>query len=220
MNAGASKLVNGKGQSVPRSQEPIAQGPHAVRTYNSKLHCYYMRILPGGSYATAAPDEVIVTILGSCVAACIRNPRTGFGGMNHFMLPEHETGEWSGVSASLRYGNYAMEALVNTVLKSGCKRQDLEIKLFGGSNLYDGVSLIGKKNAEFTLKYLEKEGLRVAAHDFGGSRGRRIHYSPATGRVHRLLLRHNVDESVVQAERKYISHLAHSEIEGDIELFD
>jgi chemotaxis protein CheD len=191
-----------------------------VRTYNRKRRDYQVRLLPGGSYATAARDEVIVTVLGSCVAACIRDPATGFGGMNHFMLPENETGDWNGVSAALRYGNHAMESLINSVLKSGCSRQELEIKLFGGANLYQGVTLVGEKNAEFTRVYLQKEELAVTAADLGGPWGRRIHYSPATGNVQRLLLKHKLGATVLKAEQKYVSDLNHADIEGGIELFE
>jgi chemotaxis protein CheD len=200
--------------------ETVNHGPKVVRTYNRKRRDYQVRLLPGGSYATAAHDEVIVTVLGSCVAACIRDPRTGFGGMNHFMLPENETGDWNGVSASLRYGNHAMESLINTVLKSGCTRQDLEIKLFGGANLNQAVTLVGEKNAEFTRVYLKKEELSVAAEDLGGQWGRRIHYSPATGNVQRLLLKHKLDATVVKAEQEYVSDLHHADIDGGIELFE
>ncbi|CTQ52054.1 Chemoreceptor glutamine deamidase CheD [Roseibium album] len=206
--------------SVQPGHETVNHGPQVVRTYNRKRRDYQVRLLPGGSYATAARDEVIVTVLGSCVAACIRDPATGFGGMNHFMLPENETGDWNGVSAALRYGNHAMESLINSVLKSGCSRQKLEIKLFGGANLYQGVTLVGEKNAEFTRAYLQKEELAVAAADLGGPWGRRIHYSPATGNVQRLLLKHKLDATVLKAERDYVSELNHADIEGGIELFE
>lgn len=201
-------------------QETVNNGRQVVRTYNRKRHDYQVRLLPGGSYITAARDEVIVTVLGSCVAACIRDPNSGFGGMNHFMLPENESGDWNGVSASLRYGNHAMESLINSVLKSGCAREDLEIKLFGGANLYEGVTLVGEKNAEFTRNYLIKESLAVEAEDLGGPWGRRIHYQPATGRVRRLLLKHKLDATVVKAERKYETDLHRASIDGGIELFE
>ncbi len=208
-----------EGTAAAPQPDPALKPSQAVRSYDRKLHKYAVRLLPGTSYTTSASDEVIVTILGSCVAACIRNPYSGFGGMNHFMLPEHDTGDWNGISSSLRYGNHAMEALINAVLKSGCDRCDLEIKLFGGANLYRGVALVGEKNAEFARSYLKREGLRIAAEDLGGPRGRRIHYEPATGRVQRLLLKQNVEKRVVNAECSYISNLRKAEIDGEIELF-
>lgn len=179
-----------------------------------------VRLLPGDYYVTGAADEMIVTVLGSCVAACIRNPRTGYGGMNHFMLPESESGDWNGVSASLRYGNHAMEALINEILKSGCARYELEIKLFGGSNLSAGPAMVGDKNAAFARHYLAVEGLRVAAHDLGGMVGRRIHYFPSTGAVSRVLLKRGKETVIVQEEQKYESALHSTPIDGSIELFE
>lgn len=195
------------------------RGPEAVRAFDRKTGMHLVRVLPGATYSTGAADEIVVTILGSCVAACVRNPLNGFGGMNHFMLPENDSCDWNGVSSALRYGNYAMEALINTVLKSGCGRRDLEIKLFGGANLNRSPTLVGTKNSEFARQYLEREGMKVAVEDLGGSRGRRILYSPQTGRVQRLLLKPTVEKSVVNAERSYGNQLRHAPAEDDIELF-
>lgn len=212
------------GRARTSSSEVVAidaRAPETVQTFNLKLQKYTTRVLPGVSYTTEASNEIIVTILGSCVAACIRNPFTGFGGMNHFMLPESDGHDWNGVTAALRYGNHAMEALINQVLASGCARQDLEVKLFGGANLHQGVTMVGKKNAEFARNYLEREGLRAAAADLGGEHGRRIHYDPSTGKVHRLFLKGNADRTVVQAERSYKVHLNEAPVEaGEVELFD
>ncbi len=182
---------------------------------------FLTRLLPGETHATGNPKEIIVTILGSCVSACIRDPATGWGGMNHFMLPESETGIWGdGVSAAARYGNFAMEALINEVLKSGCPRAALEIKLFGGANFTEGPSMIGKKNADFVLRYLANEGLRVVAADLGGSRGRRICYHPASGKVGRLFLVGTSEKRAGQEERRYGAGLRTAPVEGSVELFD
>jgi len=180
-----------------------------------------IRILPGEAHATGDAGEILVTVLGSCVSACIRDPATGWGGMNHFMLPESETGRWSDeVSAAMRYGNFAMEALINEVLKHGCSRNTLEIKLFGGANFTAGPSMIGKKNSDFALAYLKNEGLRVAAADLGGGYGRRIHYHPATGKVARLFLKGTGEMSVVEEERRYGAALKEAPVDGGIQLFD
>ncbi len=126
----------------------MAHGLHKKKTeertgkagiYLEHFGAHAVRVLPGETYTTSRKDEAIVTILGSCVSACIRNPRTGMGGMNHFMLPESATGQWGEeLSAAMRYGNFAMEALINAILKSGCARAELEIKLFGGANFSVG----------------------------------------------------------------------------------
>jgi chemotaxis protein CheD len=175
-----------------------------------------VRVLPGEAYVTARSSEMIITILGSCVAACVRNPATGFGGLNHFMLPESDSGFWNGASAALRYGNYAMEVLINEVLKSGCRRQDLEIKLFGGADLTDGPTLIGSSNVSFVLDYLRAEELAIASTDLGGSCGRRIHYHPSTGVVHRLLLGTAVHPAFIEEEHSFKNRLARTKVEGDL----
>ncbi len=176
--------------------------------------------MPGETYATDNPREVIITVLGSCVAACIRDPVTGWGGMNHFMLPESRSGIWGDcISCSLRYGNFAMEALINDVLKSGCPRERLEIKLFGGAN-FGGIR-VGTNNADFALRYLANEGMRVIAEDLGGPHGRRIHYHPASGKVGRLLLLGTAERRAIDEERLYGKALKERPCEEvSIEFFD
>ncbi len=190
--------------------------------YLQEFGAHAVRILPGETYTTARKDEAIITVLGSCVAACIRDPRSGLGGMNHFMLPESATGQWGEeLSAAMRYGNFAMEALINAVLKSGCTRRDLEIKLFGGASFTSGPSMIGQKNGDFALRYLKEEGLRVVASDLGGVFGRRIHYHPATGKVARLFLRGAGKDQVAAEERRYGAELRRKPVDGgDVQLFD
>lgn len=215
-------MMPGAGQ--PKPTEPSAAEAHPVRQAAVHPHDWRrgapaIRVLPGEAYVTSRADETIVTVLGSCVAACIRNPSTGFGGLNHFMLPESESGIWNGASAALRYGNHAMEVLINEVLKSGCRRQDLEIKLFGGADLTDGPTLIGSSNVSFVLDYLNAEGLVIASADLGGCYGRRIHYHPSTGVVHRLLLGTAVHPSFIEEEHSFKDRLARTKVEGEIDLF-
>jgi chemotaxis protein CheD len=193
---------------------------HGRKLFDQRFNTYMVRVLPGDYYVTGARDETIVTVLGSCVAACIRNPYTGFGGMNHFMLPESESGSWNGVSSALRYGNFAMEALINEVLKSGCRRVDLEIKLFGGASMGIGQSQVGNLNGAFARDYLASEGLFLSSSDLGGSHGRRIHYCPATGKVQRRLLHDQNERQIVAEEDRYGKILRTKNIEGDIELFE
>lgn len=209
------------GQPKPTElrESHAARRQQATHTHDWRRGMQAVRVLPGEAYVTARVDEMIVTVLGSCVAACIRNPATGFGGLNHFMLPESDSGIWNGASAALRYGNYAMEVLINEVLKSGCERRDLEIKLFGGADLTDGPTLIGSSNVSFVLDYLEAEGLVVASADLGGSYGRRIHYNPSTGVVHRLLLGTATHPDFVDEEHSFKDRLARTKVEGEVDLF-
>lgn len=179
-----------------------------------------VRVLPGDYYVTGEPGVTIVTILGSCVAACVRDPFSGFGGLNHFMLPEGENGEWNGIGAAFRYGNFAMEALINAVLKSGCARQNLEVKLFGGASLLGSANGVGHKNCLFARRYLEMEGIPLSGADLGGEYGRRIQYDPATGKVQRLMLKSREDAAMLSDETRYASSLRQTSVAGDIDLFD
>ena len=200
----------------------ITHTRHLARTRitDTRLGDNNVRVQPGEYFVSSDPSTVIITVLGSCVAACIRNPLTGFGGMNHFMLPESEDGHWGGVSSQMRYGNHAMENLINEVLKSGCNRNDLEIKLFGGANMYVGGTAVGTQNIRFVQAYLNNEGLELSNSDLGGNNGRRIHYWPATGKVQRRLLTVKQDSSVSRSETSYRSQLVARPVEGDIELFE
>ncbi|WP_370675876.1 chemoreceptor glutamine deamidase CheD [Pleomorphomonas sp. PLEO] len=214
--------MRGAGQTKPTELPESDAGPcrqTAGHAYNLRRGTQAVRVLPGEAYVTGHTDEMIVTVLGSCVAACVRNPATGFGGLNHFMLPESDSGIWNGASAALRYGNYAMEVLINEVLKSGCRRRDLEIKLFGGADLTDGTTLIGSSNVSFVLDYLKAENLAIASADLGGGYGRRIHYTPSTGVVHRLLLGTSVHPAFVEEEHSFKDRLAKTKVEGEVDLF-
>lgn len=138
------------------------------RFFDAANNAWMVKVFPGEFYTTNKADEVLVTILGSCVSACIRDPRLGIGGMNHFMLAEGEAQSWGGDAKSTRYGNFAMEKLVNELIKAGASRNSLEIKVFGGGNVTDTRNAIGTQNAQFVLKYLESEGLNAVAQDLGG----------------------------------------------------
>lgn len=190
------------------------------RFFDAANGAWMVKVFPGEFYTTNKSDEVLVTILGSCVSACIRDPRLGIGGMNHFMLAEGEAQSWGGDSKSTRYGNFAMEKLVNELIKAGASRNSLEIKVFGGGNVTDTRNAIGTQNAEFVLKYLDSEGLSCAAQDLGGIYPRRIHYYPATGRVVRRILAGTENSSVAKQENEYAGRLSSRKVAGDIELFE
>ena len=134
----------------------------------------------GEHHVTADPDVMLTTILGSCVALCLRDPRTGIGGMNHFLLPE---GAGAGTDAGRRYGAYAMELLINDCLKMGARRDRLEAKLFGGGRMFDTLRDVGAANADFAEKFMRDEGIAVVGGSLRGSGGRRVQYWPATGRA-------------------------------------
>lgn len=189
------------------------------RFFDNTAGAWMVKVFPGEYYVTGNTDEVLLTVLGSCVAACIRDAKAGVGGMNHFMLPQHKSGAWGGDMKSTRFGNFAMEKLINELIKAGCSRDRMEIKLFGGGNVTDTTNAVGTENAEFVLRYLEAEGLPYAAKDLGGILPRRIQYYPATGRVVRRLLGTGDRYAVDQAENDYGRRLLKQQPAGDIQLF-
>src|SRR5579863_1151685 len=140
-----------------------------------------IHIVQGEYRVSTDPDTVVSTLLGSCVAACIRDPVAGIGGMNHFLLPGEDVRSHN--AEAERYGDYLMELLINGLMKQGANRDRLEAKLFGGARMMGGLSDIGKKNAEFAQGYLEHEGITVVGRDLGGNRGRRLQYWPVSGRA-------------------------------------
>ena len=177
-----------------------------------------VKILPGEYFVTSG-EEVLVTVLGSCVAACIRDIDTGLGGMNHFMLPDDGGREIFGASA--RYGNYAMEVLINHLLKMGARRMRLEAKVFGGGAVLESLSVskVGIRNAEFVLDYLKTERIPVMAKDLLDAYPRKIYYFPKSGRVLVKKLHRVHNDTLVVRESEYRKRLQSSKVEGDIELF-
>jgi chemotaxis protein CheD len=137
----------------------------------------------GDFYVTQNPNEVITTVLGSCVAVCVRDPDLKIGGMNHFLLPKAADSIAQTVSNDLRYGSYSIERLINSIMSHGGRRDRLEIKIFGGAHMASDFSKVGEKNAEFVMQYLAREGLNVLAQDLRGTSARRIMFFPQTGKV-------------------------------------
>lgn len=165
-----------------------------------------VKLLPGEYFVTSS-DMVLTTVLGSCVSACVRDTVAGIGGMNHFMLPEDAEPGTRGAAASMRYGAYAMEMLLNELLKAGARRERLEAKVFGGGAVLANMTLlnIGERNADFVLRYLQMEQVRVAAQDLRGNYPRRINYFPVTGRVTMRKLRQQADVALVRDEEQALA---------------
>ena len=189
------------------------------RFYDPASSAWLVKVFPGEFYVANKDDEILVTILGSCVSACIRDPIAGIGGMNHFMLAQGREGGWGDDARSTRYGNFAMEKLINELIKAGCSRQSLEIKLFGGGNVTDTRNLIGTQNADFVRNYLKSEGLQWVAEDLGGPYPRRIQYDPQTGKVVRRLLNRTESAGVAKEESDYATTLSGRKVAGEVELF-
>ncbi|HZW11861.1 MAG TPA: chemoreceptor glutamine deamidase CheD [Noviherbaspirillum sp.] len=187
--------------------------------YDRTFDCDAAKILPGEYYFTCK-DMVIVTVLGSCVSACIRDRVTGIGGMNHFMLPDGGDAD-SPVSASMRYGTYAMEVLINDLLKAGARRENLEAKVFGGGNVLRGFVAInvGERNAQFVRDYLRAENIRVVAEDLNDIYPRKVYFFPRSGKVLVKKLRQLNNNTLVNREQDYASRLQTSPVAGPVELF-
>lgn len=198
-------------------EEVLATNLYYDRTFERNA----AKVLPGEYYFTPE-DMVLVTVLGSCVAACIRDRHTGLGGMNHFMLPEGAAGGRGGVvSASMRYGSYAMEVLINELLKHGARRANLEAKVFGAGSVLRGISAgnVGERNGAFVLDYLATEGIPVAAQDLYDIYPRKVHFLPRTGRVFVKKLKDLKNGTIAQREQDYARRLKRAPVAGDVELF-
>jgi chemotaxis protein CheD len=141
-----------------------------------------VKILPGQYHATA-DNTLITTVLGSCVSVCLYDTVKGIGGMNHYMLPVVAVGTGRSGNGSARYGTHAMRLLFDHVIQLGASRANLEAKVFGAGRVMDGLSDVGRQNADFAVRYLKEQKIRIAAVDVGDIFPRKIYFSPATGQV-------------------------------------
>lgn len=162
-------------------------------------------------------NEMLMTILGSCISACIRDPLLGIGGMNHFLVPK--AGKADVAAMSTRFGVNAMEQLLNGIYKLGGHRDRLEIKVFGGGNVTGHFRNIGSANADFVRDFLKKESFRIFAEDMEGDLPRRLHYFPDTGKVMLRKLRRAEDNVVVEYEKRFQKTLIAQPDSGDVDLF-
>lgn len=176
-----------------------------------------VKLISGDCYVSEK-GEILDTILGSCIAACIRDPILRVGGMNHFLLPGSET-MVAKLSDAARYGVFAMEQLINGLLKIGARKDRLEVKVFGGGNVINNSARIGSKNAEFVRQFLSDEGLRIVSEDLEGDAPRRVHYYSDTGKVLLKKLSRKDDMGVLEEEKRYSNKLITRPVEGDIDLF-
>ena len=147
------------------------------------------------------PNVVLATILGSCVAACMRDPVVGVGGMNHFLLPGSAETMASGGDAT-RYGVHLMELLINGLLKQGARRDRLEAKIFGGARTIARFSNVGEQNARFARQFLMDEGIKVVGESTGGEHGRKLEYWPSSGRARQYALRGVDTQKAVGLEQR------------------
>jgi len=181
------------------------------------------KVMPGEYYATGR-DMLLVTVLGSCVTACLRDRVNGVAGMNHFMLPDrHAEHAPPLIGLATRYGAFAMEALINDMLKLGAQRRYIEAKVFGGGEVLQGMGggmHVGRRNAEFIQRYLHAEGIPMHAHDLLGHHPRKVYFFCSSGKVMVKRITKLNNDTILQREFEYRTHLLRDPLEGDVTLFD
>jgi len=200
------------------------EGFDSIRRYwDRRNNIVAAKLLPGEYYVTKE-NEMITTVLGSCISACIRDSVLSIGGMNHFMLPETtkerlQSGSHSVVGNATRYGNYAMEHLINVILSNGGKRKNLEVKLFGGGKIIPSMGDVGERNIQFVLEYIDTEALTLLAQDLGDIYPRKVNFYPKTGRVRMKKIQDIHNEALAIRERHYGSTIKDVQVESEVELF-
>jgi chemotaxis protein CheD len=160
-----------------------------------------IHIIQGEWKVANDPNAVISTILGSCVAACLRDPVAGVGGMNHFLLPG-SAGAMSAGGDATRYGVHLMELLINGLLKQGARRDRLEAKIFGGAKTIASFSNVGEQNAAFATQFLKDEGIPIVGSSTGGDCGRKLEFWPVSGRARQYPLTGAETQKTVALEQR------------------
>ncbi|HWT17562.1 MAG TPA: chemoreceptor glutamine deamidase CheD [Variovorax sp.] len=178
--------------------------PASVAThhyFDRDFDCAAVKLLPAEYYVTDA-GILLTTVLGSCVAACITDVEAGVAGMNHFMLPDDAEAGSPEQAGAMRYGAHAMDVLVAELLRAGARRERLKAKVFGGAAVLANMTMlnIGGRNADFVLRYLEKQRIAVAAQDLRGLHARRVCLLPESGKAVVRKLRAPVDIQAVQRD--------------------
>jgi chemotaxis protein CheD len=175
-----------------------------------------VKVLPG-EYFVANDDIVVMTVLGSCIAACLWDGRARIGGMNHFMLPDGDTGDGSG-----RYGSVAMELLINEMLKLGARRETMQAKIFGGAQVMAGFTTmnVGERNTQFVQDYLSTERIPIVSQDVLDIHPRKVCFFPVTGKALVKRLAHSHPETLAVEERRgNAATVAKSNAGGSVDLF-
>ena len=182
--------------------------------YDAHFKNEAVKVLPG-EFFVHAEDVLIMTTLGSCISACLWDRQSRIGGMNHFMLPE-------GTGDSGRYGSYAMELLINEMMKRGASRGSMEAKVFGGGSVLSGMSTInvGQRNTEFVLEYLKTERIPVVSKDVLDIFPRKVCFLPASGKAMiKRLAPSNAEALVAQDRAAAQKALPLSTGGGSVDLF-
>ena len=184
-----------------------------------------IKLLPG-DFDVSAGDEMMVTVLGSCVAACIRDKKLGIGGMNHFLLPTDskvkQKNQWQNYNSSVtRYGDFAMEVLINKIISMGGSRSNLEAKIFGGARMFNtSLSDVGAQNIEFVQQYLKTESINIVSRDLGGENARKVYYIPSTGEVFLKRINRVNNNTIELREMRYLKKAKSTRTTAEISYFE
>ena len=202
------------------TQIDLDQITHIRRMRDYRFPYEIASILPGEFFVSRDP-MIVYTVLGSCISACIRDPVAGVGGMNHFMLPEPKENAHDSWGESTRYGSYAMESLINEILKRGGLKRRLEVKLFGAGKIYESNIDIGARNAEWVVTFLRMEGLVPAKTDLGDVFPRKVYYFTDSGRVLMKKIERIKNQTIFDRESAYAAKIqsVKQQPEEDVTLF-
>lgn len=192
---------------------------HIRRMQDTRFPYEIAVILPGEYFVSSEP-RVVYTVLGSCISVCLRDPLVNVGGMNHFMLSAPTSGgghvTWAD---SGRYGSFAMEMLINDILKRGGRKERLEAKVFGGGKIYDGAMDIGAANAAWALDYLEREGVPLLKANVGDVCPRKVYFFTDSGKVLLKKLDRLVAKAIAEEEGQYQRKLQRAPVQSEVTLF-
>ncbi len=208
----------------PNKMPPALPGFEKINRYWDKQSLRFVaKIIPGEYYVTIQ-EELITTVLGSCISACIRCRLFGVGGMNHFMLPNNPNvanDNWdnTAVNGAARYGSFAMEQMINDILRHGGSRKHIEVKIAGGGQVLGQNSNIGNRNIDFVMEYIRTEKLNLAGEDVGDVYPRKVMYDPKSGQMWVKKIRKLEKNTIMEREQRYQHQLAEQPVGGDVELF-
>lgn len=201
--------------------ESLKQEGISTRGYfDPRFKTTVFKVLPG-EFFVSDQDVMITTLLGSCVAVCLFDPDRKIGGMNHFLLPSGVSDD-DLLSSAGRYGVYAMELLINQIIKLGGRRAFLRAKVFGGASVLHSMthSQIGEENVAFIRRYLKREQIPVDAYDVLDRFPRRVNFFPTSGRVlQKKLVTQHTSELITTEKRYQESVSKRCDKSGDIDLF-
>ncbi len=192
-------------------------GGRSVMQFDRQFNREVVKLQPG-DYGATGLDLMFSTVLGSCVSACLYDPVARIGGMNHFLLPGSDEHDQVG-----RYGMYAMELVINEMLKRGAQKSRLGAKVFGGARVMKSLTSldIGSRNADFIERYLDDEDIPIIASDLRSTHPRKVIFFPATGQALVRSVGSSIDSRALSEEEQYAETISHSSPTqgGEIELF-